>query len=161
MLALRYAALLALVVWVGGGIALGGVAAPATFDVLGETGENGRAMAGAVFGEILRRFHLVTYACAAVLLASLGVRGVLGPRPRPFALRLALAVLMLASSAWVGLVIAPQIDQARQELKGSVSTLSADDPRRTVFQRLHRTSTALELVPVLGGLALLFFELKD
>ena len=35
MLALRYVALLTLVVWVGGLIVLGAIAAPAIFDVLG------------------------------------------------------------------------------------------------------------------------------
>jgi uncharacterized membrane protein len=161
MLALRYAALLALVVWVGGSITLGGIAAPAAFDVLGASGADGRTTAGAVFGEILRRFHLVSYGCAALLIVSLLTRAVLGPRPRRFAFRLATAAIMLASSAWVGLVLAPQIDRARRELNVSPAALPEDDPRRAAFGRLHGMSTTLELVPVLGGLALLLFELKD
>ena len=57
MLALRFAALLALVVWVGGLIALGAVAAPAVFDVVAARQlPDGRLLAGAIFGEILRRF---------------------------------------------------------------------------------------------------------
>ena len=64
MLALRYAAVLALVVWIGGLVALGALAAPAAFDVLGALGAEGRTLAGSVVGETLRRFNLVAYGCA-------------------------------------------------------------------------------------------------
>jgi hypothetical protein len=161
MLALRYAALLALVVWVGGLVTLGGVAAPATFDVLGAAGAAGRQQAGTVFGEIFRRFHLITYGCGAVLLASLLTRAILGPRPRRFAVRVSIVAIMVAASAWVGLVIAPQIAAAQRELGGSIGSLPPGDARRDAFQRLHSLSGRLEFIPFLGGLALLFWELKD
>ena len=52
MLLLRYIALLALVVWVGGLVALGAIVAPATFDVMAARQvADGRLVAGAVFGE--------------------------------------------------------------------------------------------------------------
>ena len=35
------------------------------------------------------------------------------------------------------------------------------DPRRVEFGRLHGVSTALQLVPLLGGLALIFWEIKE
>ena len=41
------------------------------------------------------------------------------------------------------------------------SKLPEGDPRRVEFGRLHATSTALESVPLLGGLLLLFWELRD
>jgi hypothetical protein len=161
MLALRYAALLALVVWVGGLVTLGAVVAPATFDVLGAAGDAGRQQAGTVFGEIFRRFHLITYGCAAILLISLFTRAILGPRPRRFAIRVSIAAIMLAASSWVGLVIAPQIAAAQREIGGSIDSLPAGDPRRDAFRRLHSVSGRLEFIPFLGGLALLFWELKD
>ena len=160
MLALRYAALLALAVWVGGLIALGGVTAPALFATLGAAGAEGRAAAGAAFGEVLRRFHLIGYACAAVILLSLLARAVLGPRPRRFAIRLAIAGLMLMATAVVGLVLAPRIAGA-QRAGELPSTLPHTDERRAAFARMHRLSAGLELVPLAGGLALLFWELKD
>ena len=46
-------------------------------------------LAGAIFGEALRRFHLLSYVCGVVLLGTLLARGVLGPRPVKFAIRLA------------------------------------------------------------------------
>ena len=56
MLALRYAAVLALAFWMAVLSSLGAVAAPAIFDVLGARGAEGRVLAGAVVGETLRRF---------------------------------------------------------------------------------------------------------
>jgi hypothetical protein len=161
MLALRYAALLALVVWVGGLITLGAVVASTAFDVLGVTGAAGRQQAGALFGEILRRFHLITYGCGGVILISLIARALLGPRPRRFAIRVSLAAVMLAASAWVGTVIAPEIGRMQRETGAPLASLPSTDPRREAFERLHRLSSRLEFVPFLGGLALLFWELKD
>ena len=103
MLALRFAGLLALAVWVGGLVALGAIAAPAIFDVVTlRQIADGRTVSGAIFGEILRRFHLVAYACAAGVIGSLIIRAVLGPRPRWFAVRLAIAGVMLAATAYSG-----------------------------------------------------------
>jgi hypothetical protein len=161
MLALRFAAVLALVVWIGGLVTLGALAAPAAFEVLGARGPEGRTLAGSVVGETLRRFNIVTYACAAVVLLSLATRGVLGPRPRRFALRVAGLLLMTAATLYAGFVVAPQIAHAQQSIGASPSTLDAADPRRIEFGRLHARSVSLQLIPLLGGLALLLFELKD
>ncbi len=160
MLALRFSALLALVFWIGGLLALGAIAAPATFDVLGARSEDGRALAGAVFGETLRRFQTGAYLCGAVLIATLAARAVLGPRPRRVGLRMGITAAMVASAAWTGLVMIPQIEEAQRTRLASPAA-PGDDPRRAQFARLHGLATSLQLVPVLGGLALLLFELKD
>ena len=161
MLALRFAAVLGLVFWIGGLAVLGSVAAPALFDVLGAKGPEGRAAAGMVFGETLRRFQPATYICAAIVIASLGIRAVLGPRPRHFALRLSVCAIMTTAAMWTGIVLVPRIQDAQRTLGTSPSTLPETDPRRIEFGRLHGLSTSLQLVPLIGGLALLFFELKD
>jgi uncharacterized membrane protein len=160
MRVLRYLAVVAIAIWVGGLIALGGIAAPSAFDILGATGPEGRSLAGAVFGETLRRFHLVSYVCGGVIVASLLTRAILGPRPRRFAIRMMLAAAMLAASASVGLIIAPEI-QAQRAAGHSPSNLPEGDPARVRFGRLHSLSSTLELVPVLAGLALLFLELGE
>jgi uncharacterized membrane protein len=161
MLALRYAAVLALVVWIGGLVTLGALAAPAAFEVLGARGAEGRALAGSVVGETLRRFNLVTYVCAAVVLLTLTVRGVLGPRPRRFAFRVGGLLLMTAAALYAGVVVAPQITRAQQVIGVAPSTLDPNDPRRIEFGRLHARSVSVQLIPLLGGLVLLLFELKD
>jgi putative copper export protein len=161
MLALRFAAVLALVVWIGGLVTLGALAAPAAFEVLGARGAEGRALAGSVVGETLRRFNLVTYTCAAVVLLSLTVRRVLGPRPRRFAIRFGGLLLMTAAALYGGVVVAPQIARTQQSIGAAPSTLDPADPRRVEFGRLHAQSVSVQLVPLLGGLVLLLFELKD
>jgi len=161
MLALRFAAVLALVFWVGGLAAVGTLAAPAAFDVLASRAADGRTAAGAVVGETLRRFHHVAYICAAVLVLSLAIRGVLGPRPRPFGIRVALLAAMVGATAYSGLVLSPAIEQAQRTLGVSPTTLPAGDPRRVEFGRLHGRSVYVQLVPLLGGIALLFWEMKD
>jgi hypothetical protein len=161
MLALRYAAVLALVFWTGGLVTLGTVSAPAAFDVLGARGAEGRALAGAVFGETLSRFHVGAYLCAAVLVISLAARAVLGPRPRHFALRLLVSVAMIGVTTYTGLVLLPQMAEAQLAAGMSIAALPDGDPRRVEFGRLHGLSSSLQIVPVLGGLALLFFELRD
>ena len=72
MLVLRYAAVLAIAAWTGGLLALGAIVAPAIFDVVAlRHVAEGRVLSGAIFGEALRRFHLVTYGCGGVLLLAL------------------------------------------------------------------------------------------
>jgi hypothetical protein len=79
MLALRYVSLLTLVVWVGGLVALGAIAAPVTFDVIAARHvPEGRVLAGAIFGGILRQFHYVSYACGVVMPVTLTARAILG-----------------------------------------------------------------------------------
>ena len=161
MLALRYVALLALVVWVGGLIALGAVAAPAIFDILGaQPIADGRLLAGATFGEILRRFTLVSYGAGILLLGTLIARAILGPRPRRFAWRAAAATVMLATTAYAGISVAGRIRAVQREIHVAPSSLPENDPRRHEFGRLHGLLTSLQLVPLLGGLALIYWELK-
>jgi hypothetical protein len=162
MLALRYAGLLALTLWVGGLVVLGAIGAPAIFEVLAVRHVAGdRVIAGAIFGEILGRFHLLAYACGVVLLGSLLARGVMGPRPIMFAVRLTIAFGMLIAAAYSGLIVSADIARMQAEIGAAPSSLPAEDPRRVAFGRLHAMSTGLAVVPVLGGLFLLFRELKD
>ena len=71
MLAVRYVALAALVVWLGG-------------------------MVTVVFGESLPPFHFVALTCGAVILVSLFVMKFVGPPPRGFVPRAALTAINLA-----------------------------------------------------------------
>ncbi len=162
MLALRYAALLALVVWCGGLVVLGTVAAPAAFDVAAaRQAADGRLLAGAMVGEALRRFHRVAYLCGAAGLLSLVARRILGPRPRRAGIRVALAAVMLGATAYSGTAVSGRIRTLQGEIGTAPSNLPESDARRAEFGRLHATSTALLLVPVLGSLALIWWELRD
>lgn len=162
MYLLRYVAVLALVVWVGGLVALGGIAAPSAFDVMAARQvPDGRALAGALFGEMFQRFTPISYVAGGVVLLMLIVRRILGPRPHRFAWRAGLAALMLSTTAYGSIVVASRIQELQRETAMSPASLPVDDPRRVEFGRLHGLSTALQLVPLLGGLALLFWEIKE
>ena len=162
MLALRYIYVLALVIWLGGMIAVGLVAAPAIFyalEVHDPTG--GRVAAGAAFGEVLRRFHVWTYASAAVMLIALGTLAALGSRPVAFRARLAIVVTMLAIALFSGVWVSGRIERLQARIDMPVQSLPATDPRRTEFGRLHGLSTGLMLVNILGGLVLLYWEARE
>jgi hypothetical protein len=75
MLAIRYVTLAALVVWLGGLVALGLVIAPSS--------------------ENLQRFHLVGYVCGAIIFVCLIVLKFVGPPPHDFFPRISLVALML------------------------------------------------------------------
>jgi uncharacterized membrane protein len=162
MLALRYAYVLALVVWLGGMVVLGAIVAPTTFEVL-QAGDatNGRAMAAETFGQILTRFHYVAYAAGAVLIISLLAMAVLGPRPRAFAVRLALATAMLLVACYSGFVVLKTIDAVQLEAGGLPSLLPTGDARRLRFDQLHTLSTRLMIANVVAGIILLYWEARD
>lgn len=162
MLALRYVYVLALAVWLGGMIVLGAVVAPTTFRVLQASDPvAGRLLAGEVFGAFLTQFHYVAYGAGALLLLTLAAMAVLGPRPRGFALRLGLVAVMLLVALYSGLVVLREIDSIQLSVNGLPSSLSADDPRRVRFDRLHELSTQLMMLNIAGALVLLYWEARD
>jgi uncharacterized membrane protein len=160
---LRYLYLVSLTVWVGGMLVLGGIVAPATFGVLqGREGDAaGRVLAGAVFGDVLRRFHVVALAAGLLMLGALVSRAVLGPRPMRFAVRTAIVAAMLALMSYSGYVLTPQIERMQTAIGVSVRSLPPADPRRARFGRLHAVSTALMGINALGGLVLLAWEIWE
>ncbi len=162
MVVLRYAYVLALVVWLGGGLLLGAIVAPAIFGVLQvQAPVEGRALAGAVFGTILARFHWIAYGAGSVLLITLALSAVIGPRPVAFSRRLALIAVMLVASLYAGLRVGPRVDAIRAETRGLPSSLAPNDPRRIEFDRLHRLSTWLLMGTLAGGLVLLYWEAQE
>jgi len=160
--ALRYVYVLALVVWLGGMVVLGAIVAPATFQVLQASApDNGRALAGDLFGQMLARFHYVAYASGGLLLLSLVAMALLGPRPRAFAVRLAVIAAMLLVALYSGLVVLPTIDAIQLEAGRLPSLLAADDARRIRFDALHQLSTRLMMANIVAALALLYWEARD
>jgi uncharacterized protein DUF4149 len=159
---LRYASLLILVLWIGGLATLGFIGAPAIFDVLEmRDPAGGRTLAALVFGAILARFHRFSWILGALLVGLLGVRAVLGPRPRRFGLRTWTAAAMLAMSLAAGLWIAPKIDRLRATTSGPITNLPDGDASKLEFGRLHGASTALMVLTLVAGAGLVWMEMKD
>jgi hypothetical protein len=164
MIAVRYAYVLALVLWLGGMAALGAIVAPSTFEVLeGLVPDGGRALAAAVFGAALHRFQYVAYACGAVVLAALAAMRLLGPKPVGFAARSAIAAAMLGVALYTGLVVYRSLDAVQRDIGAGVSpaTLAASDARRVRFDELHALSTRLMMVNMAGALVLLYWQARE
>ena len=162
MLALRYVYVLALVVWLGGMVVLGALVAPTTFEVLQASEPvTGRALAGDLFGALLARFHYVAYAAGAVLLVSLAVMAVLGPRPAHYAVRSAIIALMLGVALYSGFIVLRRVEAIQLEVGRLPSQLPADDARRTEFDALHLLSTRLMMFNIVGALVLLYWEARE
>ena len=99
MILLRYLYVLALVVWLGGIVVAGGVAAPSIFAVLQEWNPvEGRVLAGRVFGEVLQRLYWLGYASAAVMFVALTVHRLLGARPIRYGVRAIILALMVSAT---------------------------------------------------------------
>ena len=102
---------------------------------------DGRILAGALFGAILRQFHFVAYACGAILLVCLFVMKFLGPPPHAFVVRVALVVIMLALALYSGVPLTRQLTHVQSQVSGPVSQLPKEDgvPRLIDVARSNRT----------------------
>ena len=162
MIALRYVYVLSLVVWLGGALTIGGVVAPAAFAVLERGGDaRGGAAAASVVGEVLRRFHLVSYTAGALLLVTLVSMKLVGPRPIGFGRRLAIVGTMLLASVVSGMFVDAAIGRLRTSIGRPVGELDPADPQRVRFGQLHAMSTGLMGLVVIGGLALCYWETRE
>jgi hypothetical protein len=162
MPAIRFIALAALVVWLGGMVVLGLLVAPSTFRVL-QTQDPvaGRVLAGALFGEILRRFYILAYACGAIVLLCLVIMKFVGPPPQAFLVRAAIVVVMLGLAGYAGVPVAHEIAQLQSRVSGPINKLPETDPIRMRFDRLHATSTTLMTVNMALGLVLLSWYIRE
>ena len=109
----------------------------------------------------LRRALRREWTAAAVLLLSLAVMAVVGPRPRGFWIRLAIIAMMAAIALYSGFVLTTRITGLQSQVQGPIQNLPATDPRRAEFGRLHGLANVLMLVNMAGGLALLIWEARD
>jgi hypothetical protein len=159
---LRFLAFLALGFWIGGLVALGGIAASTLFAVLtAHDPVAGRELAGLAFGAIFQRFQYAAWVAGGVMLISLGFRRALGPRPRWFGLRMWIVVGMLVASVGTVLLITPRIESIRTSVSGPVANLPDQDPRKIAFGRWHGLSSGLMLMTIVVGVGLFWTEIQD
>ena len=162
MVLLRYLYVVALVLWVGGLITAGALVAPSIFGVLQAWNESqGRVLAGEVFGEVLLRLTWLSYAMGGIMFITLTLHRLLGARPVKYGIRVGIMALMLLMMMVTGFILIPKVDIIQAEVQGPVAALSATDPRRVEFNRLHGISTILFSVTAIGGLALCWWEARE
>jgi hypothetical protein len=127
-------------IWLGAIIFFSGFVAPLAFSVLD------RESAGRFVSSAFPRYHL--FGIVLGLLALVGVVGRFrGGRESPWG-ALVLVLVMLGISAFVLLVLIPQLDALR----------AAGARSSPAFARLHGFSVVLNLVTMLAGFTLLFIE---
>lgn len=124
-----------LALWVGGTL-LVVLAAPVVFGQIAS-----RDVAGAVFGEILRRFEIVKQALSLALVIGVFVNlehgGGLAGRSIVAAIAIFLAV---ATNVYLAMVLRPRMKYFHLKV-GSFDAAADDDPWKARFDRLHRRST--------------------
>ncbi len=162
MVVLRYVYVVALVVWVGGLIAAGAFVAPALFGVLqAEAGTAGRVLAGAAFGEVLRRVLMAGEVAGLTMLVAMTILRLLGPKPLSYGIRAGLIGAMLALNAYTAHLLLPEADSLRRQMAGPVAEVAATDPRRARFDHLHSLSTTLVTAIALAGIAVAAWEARE
>jgi hypothetical protein len=126
--------------WLGAAILFAAVVAPALFAVLPS-----RALAGDVVARVL----------PAILYSGIALSIFAGAREASRGTRLrAIAAFVMGAMCVYALVVGRQIDRLRETIGGPVDVLSADDPRRIQFGRLHGFSVLLLGVAMLAALTL-------
>jgi len=154
---LRFAMLLALVVWLGGLIFFAFVVAPTVFSPgLLPT----RHLAGEIVGRSLGALHWMGIVSGIVFLISSAVynRMTVGSA-RPLAGRHLLIALMLLLTVISQFAISPKMHEMRAEA-GVIDNIPLESPLRMEFDRLHVWSEKFEEAVFLLGLAALFLTAR-
>jgi hypothetical protein len=136
--------------WLGAATIVAAVVAPAAFAVLPT-----RTLAGALVGRVL---PVLFWSGIVVGIASAALTWALPGR----AARIGAGLTVVGACAAAQLVIAPRIARLREAIGGPIDALSATDPRRLDFGRLHGVSVLLlgiAAVAAVVGLILLFRSL--
>ena len=146
-LAIRFS----LALWVGGSV-LVVLAAPVVFREIGS-----RDRAGAVFGEILRRFEIVKQILSLLLVigvfATLERGGRLGGPMTVAAIGIFVAI---ATNIYLAMVLRPRMKYFQMKV-GSFDAAAPDHPWKARFDHLHRRSSrvfSLGAIAAAVGLAL-------
>ena len=148
---LRFLAILALALWVGGIFFFAAVLAPTVFGVLPT-----RALAGVVVSHSLAALHWIGLVCGVVfLIASMLHAKRHDGSAEPLAARHVLVVLMLAITLYSQFGLGKRMLRLRDEM-GTIDLVAKDDPRRVEFNRMHHWSTRLEGAVFFFGVGALF-----
>lgn len=144
---------LALCLWIGGGVILGALVAPALFRSL-----QSRQQAGELFGSLLRKFARLRLVALFVIIAAAGVKFFLwetnttaGNKGIWILLRWAAIAIMAAGVFYEMFYLEKAITQARAESSGD----SAPSAR---FQQLHKRAEGVLKTSLAAAAVALFFN---
>jgi hypothetical protein len=146
---------LSLSLWLGALVFFGAVLAPIAFSQLPPlfaTPAAGIHAAGLIVGGSLVRLHWIGLFCGLIFLVVIVVARA------HFRTIIPAAVLVLAMMVLTGysqFSIIPRMNTARDSIGGNVDAVAANNPGRQIFDRLHQTSTHVEGLVLLCGIAAL------
>ena len=146
---------LALGLWLGMLIFFGAVLAPIAFSQLPPLFPNvaaGLHAAGVVVGGSLSRLHGIGLLCGLIILVVLVLART---HYRTIVPQLVLVLLMMGLTAYSQFSIIPRMETARDSIGGNVDAVADNNPGRQIFESLHRTSTHVEALVLLCGIAAL------
>jgi hypothetical protein len=130
--------------WVGGTLVVV-MAAPVLFRQIPS-----RDLAGAAFGEILRRFEAVKHALSLALVIAVFARLEQQRELAGSGAAAAIAIfLAVATNVYLAMVLRPRLNYFRMKV-ASFDAAAPDDPWRLRFDRLHRRASR---ILVLGWIA--------
>ena len=127
--------LLGVAIWIGGGVILGALVAPALFGALP------RHQAGGIFGPILRRFARLRLGAIVVMIITAAIKHLVW-ETHVVSPWIAIRWLALAVMAAIVLYELFGLEPAMEKTRPAPEA-GEDDPRRASFMRLHRRSEAL------------------
>lgn len=141
--------LLLLACWIGGGLFLVAIAAPAAFR------NTSRTEAANIVGMMLRTWHYLAIAVPLVLLV-LELRTINGGRTKAILL---LTMILLFASAQT--LVDLRTQAIRRISAVPIHSLSIRHPLRKQFGRLHAASSSLMLLQLLLGIGVVFLEARS
>ena len=141
--------LLLLACWIGGGLFLVAIAAPAAFR------NASRTDAANIVGTMLRTWHYMAIAVPLILLV-LELRKINGGRSAAILL---LTMILLFASAQT--LVDLRTQTIRRISAVPIHSLSMRHPLRKQFGRLHAASSSLMLLQLLLGLGVVFLEARS
>jgi len=156
MVVLRFAMVLALVVWIGGIIFFAFVLAPTVFSVLPT-----RHLAGQVVNRSLHLLHWIGIVSGIVFLAaSMSYSAATWGSPHSAALKHLFVYLMIVLTLISLFVVSAKMEALRTSM-GVIDDVPPSDARRIEFNRLHHWSTRLEVAVLVLGLATIYLTARQ
>lgn len=150
--AFRFILLLSVVIWVGSLIFFTAFAAPSIFKALP------REMAGEVVSRIFPKYWAIGYVAGILSLASLLAISFI-EKGFPV-VRVLLLALMTTLTFYSGLVITPQAQAVKAQMK-VVEEPAKVEALRNDFRQIHMKSYALNVLVIVAGVAFVFFTSRN
>lgn len=144
--------LLGLAFWIGGTIVLGAFVAPLLFRRLA------RHEAGAIFGDVLRRFRRARLAAVAAVIVAAAIKHFAWETHASsvwIVMRWLAIGFMTVAVVYETNTLEGAIERARDDMRPGMSD---DDPPRAAFNRLHRRAERLMKASLLAAVVALFLS---